>query len=65
MIRIHGARQSKVMFFDWKESVRCRDCPYLIEHGFMNGMPTTFCDRHGRKANAYCPVFEGKGGKGR
>lgn len=53
------------MFFDWKESVRCRDCPYLIEHGFMNGMPTTFCDRHGRKANAYCPVFEGKGGSRR
>lgn len=58
MIRIHGARQSKVMFFDWKESVKCRTCPYLVEHGFMNGMPTTFCDREGKRMNPYCPVCE-------
>lgn len=61
MVRIQGKGQSKTVFFDWKESLRCRGCPYIVESGFMNEMATVFCWKEGRKHNPNCPIYEGRG----
>ena len=50
---------SKVQLFSWKNIHSCDVCPYNIDALNMNGYPTAFCYREGKKINVNCPVYEG------